>query len=103
MMGHPTEERPRFFTNIFREAVRCKSILDEGEVTSRTALARREGVSRARITQILDLLKLDQDIQDFLLGLDAEDPRLRNVTERKLRELVKLPAEEQRAMFWSII
>ncbi len=51
-------------------------------------LARLRGVSRARITQIMDLLNLAPEIQEEILFL----PRVRSgqdpVTERRLRRVV---------------
>ena len=39
---------------------------------------------------MMHLLKLDTEIQDFILGLDETDERLKQLTERRLRELVKI-------------
>jgi hypothetical protein len=56
---------------------------------SRAILARREGVSRARVTQIMHLLELPQEIQDHLLHLnDKRDSSV--LTERKLQNIVHL-------------
>jgi hypothetical protein len=47
-------------------------------------VARKEGMTRARVTQIMNLLKLQAEIQKFLLKLD--DPKeIRKFSERKLR------------------
>ncbi len=74
-------------------------MLKQGVVQSRADLARHLGVSRAKITQILSLLKLDEEVQAFLLDLDETDERLRKLSERKLRGLLDSSKDEQ----WQII
>ena len=39
---------------------------------------------------MLNLLKLDEAIQSFVLSLDSTDERLKVVTERRLRPLVQI-------------
>lgn len=68
--------------------------LDAGEVATRAALARQYGLTRARITQLLDLLKLDPSILNYVRNLPAGTPE-RMVTERTLRRLVRLSRESQ--------
>ena len=62
---------------------------------SRKLLARLLGVSRAKITQMLNLLKLDDEIQGFILGLDETDKRLKVMTERRLRPLAQIHDENE--------
>jgi hypothetical protein len=51
-------------------------------------IAKNEGLTRARITQIMNLLKLPMEMREFLLGLD--DPKeIRKFSERKLRSRKK--------------
>jgi hypothetical protein len=59
-------------------------MLDDGTVKSLSEIARNEGLTRARVTQIMNLLKLPADMQVFLLEL--EDPKhIRKYSERRLR------------------
>jgi hypothetical protein len=72
--------------------------LRDGEVGSMADLAARRGVTRARITQIMDLLLLAPDIQEELLFLPrtvrGHDP----ITLRRMRYVCATPVwEEQRA------
>ena len=61
---------------------------------NRATLARREGLSRARVTQIMHLLELPPEIQDQLLQLS--DDRCSSVfTERKLQSLVHLQERQK--------
>jgi len=57
--------------------------LQRGEVKNQSTLAEREGLSRARVTQILNLLKLDEQLQDELLRGDFG-----HVPERLLRRAI---------------
>lgn len=58
-------------------------MLIEGEIGSLSEIAKNEGLTKARVTQIMNLLKLPPEMREFLLALD--DPReIRNFSERKL-------------------
>lgn len=62
---------------------------------SRADLARELGVTRARVTQVLDLLDLAPDVLNGVAALG--DPLTQPiVTERMLRPLTRLPVEEQK-------
>jgi len=63
-----------------------KETIDSGKVKNQSELARIKGISRARITQILNLLKLDKNIINNLEQIG--DPMDRKViSERKLRKI----------------
>ena len=62
------------------------------------------GVSRSRVVQMRGLLKLDKEIQTFILSVDRTDERLKVVTERRLRPLVQIRDREiQRKSFWEMM
>jgi hypothetical protein len=72
--------------------------LDRGEYASQADLAREKGISRARVTQILNLLKLDPEVLDMVVKLG--DPVLSgSVTERKLRGLSLRPLQKYKDGF----
>jgi hypothetical protein len=50
-------------------AIRCEQLLHEGQVASYAELARLGHVTRARVTQIMNLLSLAPDIQEAILFL----------------------------------
>lgn len=61
-----------------------KETLEKGEYKSQADLARKKVISRARVTQILNLLKLDREVQEMIARLG--DPMQSSmVKERKLR------------------
>lgn len=71
-----------------------EKMLRSGEYASQTALARKLSVSRVRVTQVLNLLKLAPEALEKIAGLG--DPLTSPlVTERKLRPIVNLPKGEQ--------
>jgi hypothetical protein len=59
-------------------------MLDDGSVNSMSEIARAEGLTRARVTQIMNLLKLPAEMQVFLLELE-DSKQIRKYSERKLR------------------
>ena len=74
-------------------------MIDSGEIPGQADIARREGLTRARVTQVLALLRLAPAIQKHLLSLPRTDCRP-VVTERALRPIAQLDDhEEQRAAF----
>jgi len=62
---HVTDARARVQ---FKRAIGWQRELDADEVASRAALARREGLSQARTSQVMKLLKLAAPIQAVVLG-----------------------------------
>ncbi|MCC6738241.1 MAG: hypothetical protein IT452_04285 [Planctomycetia bacterium] len=72
-------------------------LLDEGEVLDYAGLAKAAGLTRARVSQIMDLLLLAPDIQEEILFLAAFERR-ETITERHLRPVAALQDwREQRA------
>ena len=73
-------------------------MIDSGQVKNQSGLARKIGISRVRICQILYLLKLD-----FLIIQELEklgDPlKSKIITERMLRPYVNKSPQEQKTLF----
>jgi len=74
---------------LLRKAIAWRRELDAGAVANQAEIARREGITRARVTQIMMLLRLAPVIQERVLALPAtvERPIL---TERMLRPITLL-------------
>jgi len=64
-------------------------MLHSGIVKSKAELARKEGLSRARVTQILNLINLAPEIQNYLM-ITTDRKDLKILTERRLRDLTKI-------------
>ena len=87
-MGKNQYRNPIYLAKEWRKA------LDHGEYSSAAALARYLNVSRARVTQILNLLRLSSEVIEMISSLG--DPLgYPIVTERKLRPLMGLPIKQQ--------
>lgn len=80
-----------------------QALLAEGVFGSQTELAQVAGLTRARITQIMNMLFLAPDIQEEILFLSRVTKGRDSVTERDLRDVLKtLMWSEQRAR-WAAI
>ena len=91
----PTPKKP--YRNPIYLAKEYKKMIDSGEVKNQAELARPKGISRARVTQILDLLKLDSLIVRELEKLG--DPlKAKIITERMLRPYVNKSQQEQKVL-----
>jgi len=86
----------RRYRNPIHLALQWQTALDAGEYLSLAALARHFGVSRARVTQVMNLLKLSPEVIEIIYALG--DPISAHViTEKGLRSLLGLVAEQQMA------
>ncbi len=77
------------------QAQEWQKMLNSGEVRNQAEIAQREGITRARVTQIMSLLNLSPHIQHHILNM----PKTANrppVTERALRviTLIENPKEQ---------
>jgi hypothetical protein len=68
--------------------------LDDDEYASLAALARQLRISRARVTQLLNLLELSPDVIEMISSL-GDPMRSPVITERRLRPLLNLTDNEQ--------
>jgi hypothetical protein len=81
-------------------AIKFDELIRRGEVRDCADLARLGHVSRARITQIMNLLNLAPEIQEELLYLDAAGSPSQGVRERHLRKLVSIVHWQEQQQFW---
>ena len=88
--NRPVGRVPRI-TRLMALAIRCDRLIREGEITDYAELARLGHVTRARVTQIMNLLLLAPDIQEAILYLPritrGDDPII-------LRRVQAITAEE---------
>ena len=95
------EDLPRL-TRLLALAHRWNHLIEEGVIANYSEIARMMGLSRARVTQIMDLLYLAPEIQDRIL-LRRED-KSGMVSERTLRSITRLPIwKEQSKMLMRTI
>jgi hypothetical protein len=74
-------------------------MIDYGQVRNQSGLALKLGISRARVTQILNLLKLDSLIIQELERL-GDSFKSRIITERMLRPYVNKSFREQKELLY---
>lgn len=82
-------------------AHRWKALIDDGTVADQAALARLVGVSRARVTQVMDLLRLAPDIQEAVLLLPPDACRRSRLGEREARSIASLAAWSEQRIEWA--
>jgi hypothetical protein len=94
-----TNQIARIYRNPIYLAREYKQMIDNGQVKNQSGLARKFGISRVRIHQILSLLKLDSLIIQELEKLG--DPlKSKIITERMLRPYVNKSFREQKELLY---
>lgn len=84
--NEPHKTKPMYRNPIYLTK-EYKKMIDRGEVKNQSELARIKGISRARVTQILNLLKLDKSIINNLEKIgEAMDKKI--ISERELRKII---------------
>ena len=85
-------------------AIRFEALLENGTATDYADLARLGKVSRARMTQIMNLLNLAPDIQESLLFLAPVRSWRDAISERTCRPVVEEPCwKRQRQIFVQLL
>lgn len=90
----PQQPRTPRVVELLRKAQEWRRQLDAGEVPSQAEIARREGFTRAQVTQVMGLLRLAPEIWRQILAM-PDTVRRPAITERALRSFVHLDAREQ--------
>jgi len=72
-------------------------MIDLGQARNESDLARQIGVSRVTVNHFIALLKLTPDVIEAIEEM-GDPMSKRYITERRLRSIVKLPSERQRAI-----
>jgi hypothetical protein len=95
----PAGKLPRV-TRLMALAIKFDGMLREGVVTDYADLARLGLVTRARMTQIMNLLNLAPDIQEVILFLPARTEGRETIAERNLRPLARIVSWERQRKVW---
>jgi hypothetical protein len=96
----PTGVVPRV-SRLMALAIRFDALIRDGTVADQAELARLGHVTRARVTQIMNLLNLAPDIQEDILFLPVVKRGRDPVTERDLRPIVAVPDWRKQMNLWS--
>jgi hypothetical protein len=81
-------------------AIHLQELVDSGQVRDYTALAELGHVSRARITQIMDLTLLAPDVQEALLFLPKIEKGRDRINERMLRVIAAEQIWDRQRELW---
>ena len=95
----PTPGRIPRITKMMALAIRLEHLIKSGQVTDQAELARVGHVTRARLTQIMDLNLLAPDIQEEILHLMPTDSASM-IQERSLRSIVTSYSWKQQRDEW---
>ncbi len=81
-------------------AIRLDQLIRDGVVADQAELARLGHVTRARLTQIMNLLRLAPDLQEQVLFLSATERGRDAVTEKQLRPIAAVPSWRKQRRMW---
>ena len=96
----PSQDRVPRISRLMALAIRFDQLIRDSVVADQAELARLGHVSRARLTQIMDLLNLAPDIQESLLGLPSSQDGRDAISERQLRPIVVKPNWRKQQLQW---
>ena len=97
--AEPKSKVPRI-SRLLALAHRMEAQVQDGTVKNYSALANRMRITRARATQILNLLHLALDIQEDLLFLPAVSKGRESITERHLRPITAQVLWNRQRKMW---
>lgn len=81
-------------------AIHFDSLIRQGGIYNQSDLAQLGHVSRARVTQIMNLLYLAPDIQEQILFLPAVAEGRDSIPETRMRKLVKETCWSKQRQMW---
>ena len=98
----PKEPRTPRVVELLRNAIEWRVLLESGQVPNQAEIARGERITRARVTQVLGMLRLAPEIQERILSM-PDMARRPAITERALRSITQLDAGNQAGAFRSLM
>jgi hypothetical protein len=90
-------------TKLMALAIRLDQLIRDGVVADQAELARLGYVSRARLTQIMNLLQLAPDIQEAILMLPRCEGGREPVSERNLRPIAAITSWGEQRRSWELV
>jgi len=87
-------------TRLLALALKCEGLVRSGTIPDYAELARRGWVTRARVTQIMNLLHLATPIQEEILNWSEVENERDPVSERALRRLTRIPMWSKQLELW---
>jgi hypothetical protein len=96
----PTPARLPRITKMMALAIRLDHLIKSGQVTDQAEIARVGHVTRARLTQIMDLTLLAPDIQEEILIMESPTKSIDCITEKQLRSICANPNWNEQRTEW---
>ncbi len=84
-------------------AIRLDQLIRDGVVADQAELARLGHVTRARLTQIMNLLYIAPDLQEEILFLPTFERGRNALTEKQLRPIAAMPNWNKQRQMWQRI
>lgn len=88
-IGKPPVEKEKIYESPLVEARRYQNLLNDPLINNQSDIARDLGITRARVSQVMSLLKLAPEIQKTLLGF-KDQKMVRFFSEYRLRLLLTI-------------
>ncbi len=82
-------------------AIHYQGLIHDGVARDQAALARLVGISRVRVTQVMDLLRLAPDVQEAVLHLPLVEHGRAPLRERDLWRIAALPLWADQRLAWT--
>ncbi len=98
MVPRPEAEKPGRVRHPILDVLKWQAKLESGEYRNRAELARKLGVSRAAVTQVLRMLSLTPEIREFLSNLKTP-AEMRHFSARRMGEIASMSISNQRGAF----
>lgn len=95
----PVSRVPRV-SRLLALAIRLDQLIRDGVVADQAELARLGHVTRARLTQIMNLLYLAPDLQEEILFLPTFERGRNAITEKQLRSIATTPSWNKQRQLW---
>jgi hypothetical protein len=87
-------------TRLMALAIKCRDMVESGEVRDYAELARAGYITRARMSQIMNLVNLAPDIQEEILFLPKVSADRFPLSETRLRKIACQPLWERQRTAW---
>jgi len=98
----PREPKTPRVVELLRKALEWQALLESGEAANLAAIARREGITPARVTQVMGMLRLIPGIQKHILAMPRTFGRP-GITEQVLRPIAQLEDPQEQASAFSAL
>ncbi|HMN39504.1 MAG TPA: hypothetical protein PKE29_01570 [Phycisphaerales bacterium] len=99
----PEQGRLPRVTRLMALAIRFDGLIRDGEVRDLAEVARLGHVTRARVTQVMNLLHLAPDLQEAILNLPRVEKGRETITERELRPIAALVDWRKQRLAWRLL